>query len=203
VLQCVLHCVLQCLQFVAVLFLMASSTLLFTCFCVSVRSRVLQCIAVRFLMASLTLLCRCFQKKKFSCHFQKNVFTQFHFPACCYCWYVQPIAERVPKNLELFLNKFNQPKFCPWDLWLVPGNDVVLMINPIRILVRLGTKLKVRRKFGHPICPRLYIHIYMLTYIHTFSDPFVQLLSKRKIMMFILKSETKHKYVLFCNVFFE
>ena len=111
----------------------------------------------------------------------------------------------MAKNLELFLNKFYQPKFCPWDLRLVPGNDVVLMINPMRFLVRLGTKLKVRgnniKIFGHPICNRLYIHIYMLTYIHTFSDPFVLLLSDSQIIMFILKSETKHKYVLCCNAF--
>jgi len=40
----------------------------------------------------------------------------------------------VPWLIYISLNFVDAPKFCPWDLQLVPGNNVGLMINPIRIL---------------------------------------------------------------------
>ena len=37
----------------------------------------------------------------------------------------------------IFQHFFNQPEFCPWDSRLVTRNNMVLMINPMEIQVRL------------------------------------------------------------------
>jgi len=55
---------------------------------------------------------------------------------------VQPIgwqkfADRMAKIPEITSKKINEPEFCPRDLRLVPGNEMALMTNPTRILVRL------------------------------------------------------------------
>jgi len=41
-----------------------------------------------------------------------------------------------------FWNFVNVPEFYPWDLPLVPGNNTVLIVNPMKILVRLGRNWK-------------------------------------------------------------
>ena len=63
--------------------------------------------------------------------------------------------------LRLFLkNLFYELELCKWDLRLVPRDNMVRMINPMRILVRLVLKLKVYKNnlqiLFHPICNRLY-----------------------------------------------
>jgi len=57
------------------------------------------------------------------------------FPITCvtYRW-LQIGWHRI---LRLLVKLFNEPKFCPWGLWLVPRNSMVLMMNLMRILVRL------------------------------------------------------------------
>ena len=52
----------------------------------------------------------------------------------------QPIADRIAQNVEFCFKFFvNEPGFCPWDLRLVPCNNIVLLyiINPMGILERL------------------------------------------------------------------
>jgi len=52
---------------------------------------------------------------------------------------LQIMWHRISRSLCNFVNV---PQFCPWDLRLVPGNKMVLIINPMKILVRqvLGWK---------------------------------------------------------------
>jgi len=41
------------------------------------------------------------------------------------------------ESWDYFQDLVNVPEFCPWDLRWVPGNDMVLIIHPMRILVRI------------------------------------------------------------------
>jgi len=50
---------------------------------------------------------------------------------------VQPIANSVAQNPEIFWNFVKIPELCPWDLRLVPDNIMVLISNPTRTLIRL------------------------------------------------------------------
>jgi len=54
----------------------------------------------------------------------------------------QPMADSVAKHLEIIFS-IPRTRKCPWDLRLVPGDNMVLMINPITFLVRLVLNLKV------------------------------------------------------------
>ena len=47
------------------------------------------------------------------------------------CW------EGRIQSTEYFSNFFNEPEFWTWDLRLLPHNNLVLMIDPMRIMVRL------------------------------------------------------------------
>jgi len=57
--------------------------------------------------------------------------------------YVQPLADRVgTESWDYFWNFVNVPESCPRYLQLVPSDNMVLIKNPIRILVRLVPYLK-------------------------------------------------------------
>jgi len=70
---------------------------------------------------------------------------------------VQPADCRVARNLEIIFKKISEPEFCPWGLRLASrNNNMDLMINPMRIRVRLVIQLKVSRNnltiLCHPMC---------------------------------------------------
>jgi len=64
-----------------------------------------------------------------------------HVSRACRKWMLHITFSRLQigrhRILRLFQKKINEPEFCPWDLRLVAPNKMVLMINPMRILVRL------------------------------------------------------------------
>jgi len=56
----------------------------------------------------------------------------------CMCTYSQ-MQIKLAQNLK-FSNLVSVPDFSPWDLRVVPGNNMVLIRNPIRILEPLVLK---------------------------------------------------------------
>ena len=75
------------------------------------------------------------------------------------CIHTADCRKNGTESWDYFKNVFNEPDFCPWDSRLVPRNNVVLMINPVNIQVRLVLNGKFFRNnlkiLCHPICNRL------------------------------------------------
>ena len=59
---------------------------------------------------------------------------------CHTATHIQQNADRMAKNLEIIPNTLQANRNCSKHLWLVPGNTMILMIHPMRILLWLVLK---------------------------------------------------------------
>jgi len=83
--------------------------------------------------------------------------------------YIQPNTDRLAQNLQIIPKIISGvQEFCPWDLQLVPGNNMVLSLNPTRTVVRRVPKWKcweIVSKFC-AIQSALAVYIYRYAYIY-------------------------------------
>jgi len=83
--------------------------------------------------------------------------------------YIQPNTDRLAQNLQIIPRIISGVKeFCPWDLQLVPGNNMVLSLNPTRNVVRLVPKWKCWETVSKfcAIQSALAVYIYKYSYIY-------------------------------------